>query len=382
MASAIETGNDMKRPQRQAACASDPDRDAPDLSERLLAWYDGHARRLPWRAPPRPRPGAPPSDPYIVWLSEIMLQQTTVVSAAPYFERFLARWPDVRTLAAAPLEDVLTLWSGLGYYARARNLHRCARKVAGELGGRFPDSEERLRELPGVGPYTAAAIAAIAFDQRATAVDGNIERVICRLFAIEEPLPAAKTEIRRVAERLTPGERCGDYTQAMMDLGATICSPRAPKCMICPLRGHCRAHAEGDAETLPRRAPKAERPTRRAVAFLVRRGDGALFLRRRPEEGLLGGMMEVPSTPWREARWDEREVLAAAPFDLAWRTLPGSVRHTFTHFHLEATLWAGRLEDEALAGVGRWVSPESLQGEALPTVMRKLIRHGLAGARD
>jgi A/G-specific adenine glycosylase len=348
------------------------------VAARLLAWYARHARQLPWRAPP----GAPPSDPYVVWLSEIMLQQTTVVSAAPYFERFVARWPDVRALAAAPLEEVLTLWAGLGYYARARNLHRCARKVTEELGGRFPDSEEELKPLPGIGPYTAAAIAAIAFGRRSTAVDGNIERVICRLFAIQDPLPGAKAGIRRLAESLTPDERPGDYTQAMMDLGATVCLPRAPKCMLCPLHSECRARAQGLADALPRRAPKAERPTRRAVAFLVCRADGAVLLRRRPEKGLLGGMMEVPSTPWREEVWLEREAVVAAPFDLAWRILPGSVRHTFTHFHLEATLWAGRLEDEALAGAGRWVSPDSLDEEALPTVMRKLIRHGLSGTAD
>jgi A/G-specific adenine glycosylase len=342
----------MKRPHRKTSPPGRVEADLPAEADRLLAWYGHHARRLPWRAPP----GAPPPDPYAVWLSEIMLQQTTVAAVGPYFERFVERWPDVRALAAAPLEEVLTLWSGLGYYARARNLHRCARQVAGELGGRFPDSEEELRTLPGIGPYTAAAIAAIAFDRPATAVDGNIERVICRYFAVEEPLPGAKTEIRRLAEGLTPAERCG--------------------------RDDCRARARGLAETLPRRAPKAVRPTRRAVAFLVRRADGALLLRRRPDKGLLGGMMEVPSTPWREALWEEQEVRAVAPFDLAWRALPGDVRHTFTHFHLVAMLWTGRLEGEMPGAEGRWVAPDRLSDEALPTVMRKLIRHGLAGISD
>jgi len=368
----------MKRPHRKTSPPGRAEGDLPAVADRLLVWYARHARRLPWRAPP----GAPLPDPYAVWLSEIMLQQTTVATVGPYFERFVKRWPDVRSLAAAPLEEVLTLWSGLGYYARARNLHRCAHQVAGELGGRFPDSEEHLRDLPGIGPYTAAALAAIAFGQPATAVDGNVERVICRYFAVEEPLPGAKTEIRRLAESLTPVERCGDYTQALMDLGAGVCLPRAPKCALCPLRDDCRARARGLAETLPRRTPKAERPTRRAVAFLVRRADGALLLRRRPDKGLLGGMMEVPSTPWREALWEEQEVRAAAPFDLAWRALPGDVRHTFTHFHLVAMLWTGRIEGEMPGVEGRWVAPDRLDGEALPTVMRKLIRHGLAGISD
>ncbi len=338
----------------------------------LLAWYDRHARVLPWRAPP----GAPPAEPYRVWLSEIMLQQTTVATVGPYFAAFLARWPSVEALAAAPLDDVLTAWAGLGYYARARNLHACARVVAEELGGRFPDSEAALARLPGIGPYTAAAIAAIAFGRRAVVVDGNVERVVARLFAVETPLPPAKAELRRLAADLTPDERAGDFAQAMMDLGATVCLPRGPKCLLCPLESLCAAKAQGLEQDLPRRQPKAARPTRRAVAFWIMRPDGALLLRRRPEKGLLGGMMEVPSTPWREAPWPDKEAGGAAPLAAPWRALPGVVRHTFTHFHFEVTVWAARIEEPGDLP-GRWVALDALADEALPTVMRKIIDHGL-----
>ncbi len=259
----------------------------------LLAWYDRHRRRLPWRALPGQH-----ADPYRVWLSEIMLQQTTVKAVAPYYIRFLERWSDVGALAAAPLDDVLKAWAGLGYYARARNLHACARAVVEQHGGKFPASEEALRALPGIGAYTAAAIAAIAFDQQATPVDGNIERVIARLYAIETPLPAAKPEIHERAVALTPPRRAGDFAQAMMDLGATICSPKNPACALCPWNDVCVARARGDAETFPRRTPKREGALRRGAAFVVRRADGKVLVRTRPAKGLLGGMTEVPTTEW------------------------------------------------------------------------------------
>ena len=350
--------------------------DRPErIAAPLLAWYDKHARLLPWRAPP----GAT-ADPYLVWLSEIMLQQTTVAAVGPYFERFLERWPDVKALAAARLEEVLTAWAGLGYYARARNLHACAKQVADELDGRFPDTEEALRALPGIGAYTAAAIAAIAFGRRTTVVDGNVERVVARLCALETPLPAAKPALRELAETMTPDERPGDYAQAMMDLGATICLPRRPKCVLCPLREHCRGLESGLAEELPRRSPKRERPTRRGVAFWLIDREGAVLLRRRPAKGLLGGMTEVPSTDWREAPWPEAEALAQAPLPAAWQALPGLVRHTFTHFHLELEVWAGRTETAETAADSRWVALDALGGQALPSVMRKVVSHALKQA--
>ena len=273
----------------------------------LLAWYDRHRRTLPWRAPKGAR-----ADPYRVWLSEIMLQQTTVTAVAPYYARFLARWSDVRALAAAPLEEVLKAWAGLGYYARARNLHACARAVVEHHGGEFPASEAALRELPGIGDYTAAAIAAIAFDVPASPVDGNIERVIARLFAVTEPLPRAKPELRRLARALTPPRRAGDFAQAMMDLGATICTPKKPACALCPWNQSCAAHARGDAETFPRRTPKREGALRRGAAFVARRADGFLLVRTRPAQGLLGGMTEVPTTEWLPD-FDEATALDCAP---------------------------------------------------------------------
>jgi A/G-specific adenine glycosylase len=337
----------------------------------LLAWYDRHRRALPWRA----RPGEP-ADPYRVWLSEIMLQQTTVATVRGYFERFLERWPTVEALAAAPLDDVLQEWAGLGYYARARNLHACARAVAAEHGGRFPADEAALRALPGIGAYTAAAIAAIAFDAPAVALDGNIERVIARLFAVETPLPDAKPALRDLAAGLVPADRPGDYTQAAMDLGATICTPRRPRCVLCPLHDPCAARAAGIAGELPRKRDKAERPTRRGIAFLAVRADGAVLLRRRPEKGLLGGMMEVPSTEWRADKWDDAEAAPFAPVPARWRALPGLVRHTFTHFHLELAVLIGR----ANGADGIWAPIDQLDRFALPTVMRKVIEHGVRHA--
>jgi A/G-specific adenine glycosylase len=342
---------------------------ASTIARRLLAWYDRHRRSLPWRAKPGEQP-----DPYRVWLSEIMLQQTTVAAVGPYFQSFLARWPNVDALAAAKLDEVLHAWQGLGYYARARNLHRCAIHVAGALGGRFPDTEEGLAGLPGIGPYTAAAIAAIAFDRKATAVDGNVERVVARLFAVREPLPAAKPELRRLAGTLTPPKRAGDFAQAMMDLGATVCLPGRPKCMLCPLSEDCRARAEGIAEDLPARSPKRARPLRRGVVFWAVRKDGAVLLRRRPEEGLLGGMMEFPSTDWREKGWSESEALRQAPEAGRWERLPGLVRHGFTHFELELTVLTARAEGKA---PGVWCAIDRLSEMALPSLMKKVARHAL-----
>lgn len=344
----------------------------------MLAWYDRHRRQLPWRA----RPGQA-ADPYRVWLSEIMLQQTTVAVVKPYFENFLARWPAVADLAAAPLDDVLHAWQGLGYYARARNLHKCARHLATELAGHFPDTEAGLLPLPGIGPYTAAAIAAIAFDRHATVVDGNVERVMARYHAVETPLPDAKPELRSLAKILTPALRPGDYAQAVMDLGATICTPRRPKCALCPLLDDCAARAAGLEPDLPRRRAKAPKPTRRGVVFWLQRPDGAVYLQRREERGLLGGMMEFPSTGWRLEDWTRDMAIDARPAGFpakAWRQLDGLVRHTFTHFHLELTVMAAEPTGENLSG-GRWLAPDRFGEVALPSVMKKVARHALmAGA--
>jgi A/G-specific adenine glycosylase len=338
--------------------------------EPLLAWYDRHRRRLPWRALP-----GEAVDPYRVWLSEIMLQQTTVVAVAPYFAAFLERWPTVEALAEAELDAVLHAWQGLGYYARARNLHACAREVVALHGGAFPADEAALRALPGIGAYTAAAIAAIAFGRKATAMDGNVERVMARLHAVETPLPDAKPELYRLAAALTPERRSGDYAQALMDLGSTICTPRQPRCVLCPWREACRARQAGIAEELPARRRKAEKPTRRGVAFWAVRRDGAVLLRRRAERGLLGGMIEVPSTEWRGEPWSEPEALEAAPIAALWRALPGLVRHGFTHFHLELTVLGGRVVEAVPAGL--WVPLDRLGDHALPNLMKKVVEHAI-----
>jgi A/G-specific adenine glycosylase len=340
----------------------------------LLAWYDRHRRVLPWRA----KPGET-ADPYRVWLSEIMLQQTTVKAVAPYFARFLARWPDVQSLAAAPLDDVLRLWAGLGYYARARNLHACARAVV-ERGG-FPRTESELLELPGIGRYTAAAVAAIAYDVKAVPVDGNVERVVTRLFAVEDELPGAKPDIHRHAQTLAPERRAGDFAQALMDLGATICTPAKPACALCPWMDTCAARRRGDPQSFPRKAPKREGRLRRGAAFVLVRADGCVLVRSRPPKGLLGGMTEVPTGAWgyefdhADALKDQPRLESAKP---RWRRLPGVVRHVFTHFPLELTVYAAEVPARTAAPRdARWTPIADLPGEALPNVMRKVLAHAL-----
>ena len=343
--------------------------DRTELAERLLAWYDAHARVLPWRAPP----GAL-ADPYHVWLSEIMLQQTTVAAVKSYFETFIRTWPTVADLAAAELDDVLKAWAGLGYYARARNLHKCARVVAHDHDGEFPTGRDELARLPGIGPYTSAAIAAIAFDRPVAAVDGNVERVITRAFAIETPLPDAKPEIAETAGALVPDKRPGDFAQAMMDLGATVCAPRKANCLICPWIDACRGRVEGLQDVLPYKRAKAPKPTRYGIAFWAETDDGAVLVRRRLERGLLGGMSEIPSTEWTEQGLPA-DPSTQAPVRAEWTRLPGIVRHTFTHFHLELEVWACAMgADPGNAPErSRWVDRRSLGDEAFPSVMKKIV---------
>jgi A/G-specific adenine glycosylase len=347
----------------------------------LLAWYDRHRRRLPWR----PLPGEP-ADPYRVWLSEIMLQQTGVKTVGPYFEKFIARWPDVEALGGASLDEVLRMWAGLGYYSRARNLHACAVVVRRDHGGVFPDTEQGLRALPGIGPYTAAAIAAIAFGRRTMPVDGNIERVVSRLFAVEEPLPQAKPLIQELATTLL-GEsragdeksRAGDSAQALMDLGSSVCTPKKPACALCPLNDGCAARARGEQEIFPRKAPKKTGTLRRGAAFVVTRGN-ELLVRTRPEKGLLGGMTEVPTSDWLAAQ-DDKAALEQAPASKGiarWHRKTGVVTHVFTHFPLELVVYTAKAPARTRAPEGmRWVPIDTLADEAFPNVMRKVIAHGL-----
>ena len=345
--------------------ASEPSPKAADL----LVWYDRHRRVLPWRALPGERP-----DPYRVWLSEVMLQQTTIAAVKPYFATFLARFPNIKALAAAPEEAVMSAWAGLGYYSRARNLHACAKAVAAV--GRFPDTLDGLRKLPGVGAYTAGAVAAIAFDRPEAAVDGNVERVMTRLFSIEAPLPGARPEIRRVTQALVPTGRPGDFAQAVMDLGATICTPKRPACALCPWMAPCRARAAGNPETFPRKVKAVKGTLRRGAAFVVvRSGDEAVLLRTRPPEGLLGSMAEPPMSPWAPD-YDPAGALLDAPLDARWKRLPGLVRHGFTHFPLELTVFLARvtLSTQAPAGM-RFTPRRDLDEEPLPGVMKKVLAH-------
>lgn len=336
---------------------------APSLSgfvaPALLRWYDAHRRTLPWRAGP-----GETADPYRVWLSEVMLQQTTVAAVGPRFAAWVARWPDFASLAQAEEADVMAAWAGLGYYARARNLVACARAVVAGHDGAFPRTESQLRALPGIGDYTAAAIAAIAFDAPATVVDANVERVVARLFRLEE-----KAAIRPAAATLTPNERAGDFAQAMMDLGATICTPRAPKCLLCPLRDECAACAAGDQEAYPVKPAKAGKPTRHGTIFWARSGDDVLLVRR-PPKGLLGGMRALPTGPWA----DSAPGLADSPVPADWQMLAGRVEHVFTHFRLQLVLASAVVDRHAAPDGAEWWPIESLGEAGLPTVFAKAAR--------
>jgi A/G-specific adenine glycosylase len=333
----------------------------------LLAWYDSHARDLPWRVGPADRARGLRPDPYRVWLSEVMLQQTTVAAVRGYFERFTALWPTVADLAAAEDARVMGEWAGLGYYARARNLLKCARAVAAEHGGRFPDTREGLMALPGIGPYTAAAIAAIAHDRPEVVVDGNVERVMTRLRDIRTPLPAAKPAIRDAAAYLTPDARPGDYAQAVMDLGATICTPRNPACGLCPWMRACAGRAAGIADQLPAKTPKKAKPLRLGHAYVARRSDGAWLLERRAESGLLGGMLGWPGSEWGDAP------APAPPLEAAWRDTGAEARHTFTHFHLRLRVHVAEVGPDTTPGRGEFLPPAAFRPSDLPTVMRKVF---------
>ncbi|MEO0681043.1 MAG: A/G-specific adenine glycosylase [Pseudomonadota bacterium] len=345
----------------------------------LLAWYDRHARALPWRVPPG---SGLTADPYRVWLSEIMLQQTTVPHAAPYFLRFTQTWPTVQVLAACDDADLMAAWAGLGYYARARNLLKCARTVTLNHGGRFPDDEEGLRALPGIGPYTAAAIASIAYQRRAVVVDGNVERVMARLFAVKDPLPGSKPELARLADTLTPDQRPGDYAQAVMDLGATICTPKSPACGLCPWMDGCQGRLAGIAEALPAKTPKAPKPLRRGAVFVALTPSGRLLLETRPDKGLLGGMTGLPGTAWdrrgAESPPTAEQIAEAAPLQADWRQAPATARHVFTHFQAELTILTAQVGEESQPARGAFVPDARAQAGALPTVMKKALLIGLS----
>ncbi|SHH52541.1 A/G-specific adenine glycosylase [Marivita hallyeonensis] len=342
---------------------SDP-RDAPE-PQVLLEWYDRHARDMPWRVGPSDRARGVRPDPYRVWMSEIMLQQTTVAAVKSYFEAFTNRWPTVSDLAKAEDADVMAAWAGLGYYARARNLLKCARVVHTEYGGVFPETYDALIALPGIGPYTAAAVASIAFDRPETVLDGNVERVMARLYDDHTPLPAAKPKLMDYASALTPEDRPGCYAQAVMDLGATICTPRNPACGLCPWRSACRAWTAGTARDLPKKTPKKRKPTRFGIAYIARRVDGALLLETRPDSGLLGGMLGWPGSDWNDAPEE------APPIHAEWRSIDEEARHTFTHFHLRLTVKTALVPMDRTPERGRFFAVETFDPAMLPTVMRK-----------
>ncbi len=335
-----------------------------ELARVLLNWYDRNARVMPWRVGPLDRTQSP--DPYRIWLSEVMLQQTTVAAVRAYFLRFTTRWPTVTDLAAAADADVMAAWAGLGYYARARNLLKCARAVVTDHGGVFPETHARLLTLPGIGPYTASAVAAIAFGHPETVVDGNVERVMARMYDLHDPLPGSKPALTGLAKALTPAHRAGDYAQAVMDLGATICTPRIPACGICPWREPCAARAAGTQAELPRKLPKKVQPVRLGIAYVARRTDGAWLLETRPETGLLGGMLGFPGSDWSDTPQP------APPIAAAWTDLGEQARHTFTHFHLRLTVMTALLPQHAIPDRGHFIPASEFRPSSLPTVMRKV----------
>lgn len=360
--------DDHRKPEHSKMNTS-MDPQAARIRASLLAWYDAHRRDLPWRAKSGVR-----ADPYAVWLSEIMLQQTTVATVGPYFGNFKAQWPTVGDMAAGSLDDILVAWQGLGYYARARNLYKCAGVVVFEHDGAFPETEDGLRKLPGIGPYTAAAIASIAFNQPCVPVDGNIERVTARLYDIEIPLPKGKKDIHAAAQSFISEDRPGDFAQAMMDLGSSVCSPRSPKCDVCPLNTDCRAYKTGNPARLPVKAPKKVRPERCCVVFWLENADGDVLMQKRPETGLLGGMTGFVSTPWREGVWPEQtEIETASPLSIEWAEIPGQAVHVFTHFRLTMRVLSGIAPKGANVD-GFWVAPTAFAEHALPTVMKKVIK--------
>ena len=350
------------------------------ISSLLLAWYDDHARDLPWRIGPADRRRGIRPDPYQVWLSEIMLQQTTVATVTPYFHTFVAQWPDLPALGGADQTAIMRAWAGLGYYSRARNLIACARIILDAHGGMFPDDPGVLQKLPGIGPYTAAAIAAIAFDKPVAAVDGNVERVAARLFAVTTALPKAKNEIKNLMTAQVPARRPGEFAEALMDLGATVCTPRSPDCGRCPLESRCAARAQGKATHYPIKGPRRRRPVRTGVAYVVMRDDGAVLLRRRPANGLLGGMVEVPGSAWQEP--GDTGPPSRPPLTANWRALPVPVEHGFTHFSLSLTVKTATVPRSTAAPEGSWWTPKvEIGSQALPVVMRKVIQSVLDSSR-
>ena len=353
-----------------SAPASEAKRKA--LVDRTLAWWDRSRRSLAWRAQPREIP-----DPYRVWLSEVLLQQTTAQAATPYYQAFIARWPRVEDLAAASTEDVISAFAGLGYYSRARNLHACAKEIA-RRGGKFPSEEAELRALPGIGAYTAAAIAAIAFGRQTAPVDGNIARILARLLSLEKPIARARAELATAARALAPRRRAGDFAQALMDIGATLCRPRNPACGFCPLAEDCAAFQAGVPEVYPRRAEAKARPQRQGAVFFARRSDGAFLARRRPPRGLLASTIELPGTPWTSRNPDDG-LAGAAPVDARWRRLPGDVEQVFTHFALKLIIYAAEFEGRAPADCF-WVKPDAIGAAGFSSMMRKAVKHALTQA--